>query len=303
MSQPFTAASVPDQSGRTALITGSNTGIGWEAAAVLAGKGARVLLACRSQEKGAAALERIQRLHPEAELAFVPLDLGSLESVRKAAARIAGEARIDLLINNAGIMMPPREETADGFESQFGVNHLGHFALTGLLLGKLRETDGARVITVSSGAHKAGRIRFDDIHAKKSYSRVARYGMSKLANLLFTHELQRRLEAAGDGTAALGCHPGVSDTELTRSFPARMQALTRLLTSPFSHPPPKGALPTIRAATDPEARGGEYYGPGGFLELTGPPVRNEPSRASRNPETARRLWDLSIELTGVDPGI
>ncbi len=302
MSQPFTAASVPDQSGRTALITGSNTGIGWEAAAVLAGKGARVLLACRSPEKGAAALERIQRLHPDADLAFVALDLGSLESVRKAAARIAGEAQIDLLINNAGIMMPPRQETTDGFESQFGVNHLGHFALTGLLLEKLRESEGARVVSVSSGAHKAGRIQFDDIHAKKRYGRMERYGMSKLANLLFSHELQRRLGAAAHGTVALACHPGVSETELSRNFPAWMKLLTPLF-RPFSHPPPQGALPTLRAATDPEARGGEYYGPGGLFETSGPPVRNEPSRASRDPETARRLWDLSIELTGVDPGI
>ncbi len=302
MSQPFNATNIPDQSGRTALITGSNTGIGWETAAVLAGKGARVLLACRSPKKGAAALERIQRLHPDADLAFVALDLGSLESVRKAAARIVGEARIDLLINNAGIMMPPREETADGFESQFGVNHLGHFALTGLLLEKLRETEGARVVTVSSGAHKAGRIQFDDIHAKKRYGRAERYGMSKLANLLFTHELWRRLAPAGHGTVALGCHPGVSETELSRNFPTWLKLLTPLM-RPFTHPPQQGALPTLRAATDPEARGGEYYGPGGLLEMSGPPVRSEPSRASQNLETARRLWDLSIELTGVDPGI
>ncbi|MAE95838.1 MAG: oxidoreductase [Deltaproteobacteria bacterium] len=302
MSQPFRAASVPDQSGRTVVVTGANTGIGWEAASVLAGKGARVLLACRSPEKGNAALGRIQELHPDADLAFVPLDLGSLESVRKGAARIDGEERLDLLINNAGIMMPPREETAEGFESQFGVNHLGHFALTGLLLGKLRETAGARVVTVSSGAHKAGRIQFDDIHAKKRYGRVERYGMSKLANLLFTHELQRRLEAARHGTAALACHPGVSETELSRNFPSWMKLLTPLF-KPFSHPPPEGALPTLRAATDPEARGGEYYGPGGLAELSGPPVLNQPSRASRDPEVARRLWDLSIELTGVDPGI
>lgn len=302
MSASFTAASVPDQSGRTVLVTGANSGIGYEAALVLAGKGARVLLACRAEERGLAARERIHAQHPEADVAFVPLDLGSLESVAKAAAQVSGEARLDLLINNAGIMIPPRRETADGFESQFGVNHLGHFALTGHLLGKLREQPESRVVTVSSSAHFAGRIDFDDIQATRNYNRQGRYAMSKLANLLFTNELARRLEASGSGPSAVACHPGISETELSREFSPWMN-FAKPLTAPFSHDPPDAALPTLRAATDPAVQAGEYYGPGGLFGLTGPPKRARTSPASRNTKVARRLWDLSIELTGVDPGI
>lgn len=302
MAEPFTARSVPDQSGRTALVTGANSGIGWEAAAVLAGCGARVLLGCRSPERAEAARKRILERHPEADVSPLPLDLGSLDAVHEAADRVAAGARLDLLINNAGIMMPPRRETADGFESQFGVNHLGHFALTGRLLPKLAETAGARVVTVSSSAHVAGRIDFDDPQATRRYDRMGRYAMSKLANLLFTHELQRRLEAAGSGTIALACHPGVSETGLSRDFPAWMRVLmpvTRL----FAHDPPQAALPTVRAATDPSAEGGRYYGPGGAFGMSGPPVLAKPSAASRDAAVARRLWDLSVALTGVDPGL
>lgn len=302
MSERFTEASVPDQSGRTALVTGANTGIGFEAARVLAGCGARVLLGCRSAEKAGAARDRILGLHPKAEVELLSLDLGSLQSVRDAAAEVAQEARLDLLVNNAGIMIPPREETADGFESQFGVNHLGHFALTGLLLPKLLATPGSRVVTVSSNAHKFGRIDFEDVHATRSYSRPGRYGMSKLANLLFTHELQRRLSGAAAETIAVGCHPGMSDTELSRYFPGwviRLAPLLRLL----AQPPPQGALPTLRAATDPGVVGGEYYGPGGRFEMAGPPVRAEATAQSRDPQLGRRLWDLSVEMTHVDPGL
>lgn len=300
MSDAYSEASVPDQSGKTILITGANTGIGYEAARVLAGRGARVLLGCRSDQRARDARQRILALHPKAEVETLALDLGSLESVRRAAAEVLGESRLDVLINNAGIMIPPREETADGFESQFGVNHLGHFALTGLLLPKLLATPAARIVTVSSGAHKWGKIEFDDVHAKKSYSRQGRYGMSKLANLLFTNELQRRLAARDADTLAVACHPGVSDTELSRYFPAWVTLFAPLLRA-FSQPPPQGALPTLRAATDPAVRGGEYYGPSQRFEMVGPPILVEGNSASRNPELARRLWDLSIELTGVDP--
>jgi NAD(P)-dependent dehydrogenase (short-subunit alcohol dehydrogenase family) len=216
MPEIFSEASVPGQSGRTIMITGANTGIGYEAARVMAGQGARVLLACRSAEKASAARDRICGLHPKAEVELLSLDLGNLQSVRDAAAQLAPEERLDLLINNAGIMIPPREETADGFESQFGVNHLGHFALTGLLLPKLRATPGARVVTVSSTAHKVGKIDFEDVHARQSYSKQGRYSMSKFANLLFAHELQRRFDSAGDSTLSVACHPGISDTELSR---------------------------------------------------------------------------------------
>jgi NAD(P)-dependent dehydrogenase (short-subunit alcohol dehydrogenase family) len=300
MSETFSESSVPDQSGRTILITGANTGIGYEAARVLAGQGARVLLGCRSAEKASAARDRIRALHPKAEVELLSLDLGSLQSVREAAAEVAQEERLDLLINNAGIMIPPREETADGFESQFGVNHLGHFALTGLLLQKLRATPRSRVVTVSSTAHKAGKIDFEDVHATRSYSRQGRYSMSKLANLLFTHELQRRLDSAAAETLAVACHPGMSDTELSRYFPSWATVLAPLLRL-MAQPAPMGALPTLRAATDPDVAGGEYYGPSQRFELVGPPIRVKPNAASRDSQVARRLWDLSIDLTGVDP--
>lgn len=302
MSDAFTEASVPDQSGRTALVTGANSGIGFEAARVLAARGARVLIGCRSEERASAARARILGLHRDAEVAVVALDLGDLSSVRAAADVVNQEARLDLLVNNAGIMVPPREETADGFESQFGVNHLGHFALTGLLLGKIEATPGARVVSVSSNAHKFGAIDFDDLQAEKSYSRVGRYNMSKLANLLFVQELQRRLSPRSTDAIAVGCHPGVSPTELIRFLPGWIQLLSPLM-SFLSHEPPEAALPTLRAATDPEVRGGEYYGPAGFQEFQGPPVAVKPIPAAFDPEIARRLWDVSVELTGVDPGV
>ncbi len=298
----FTADSVPHQSGRTALVTGANTGIGYEAARILAGRGARVLLGCRSAERGHAARDRILQVHPEADVAFLPLDLASLESIRKAADQVQAEARLDLLINNAGIMFPPRAETVDGFESQFGVNHLGHFALTGRLIPKLRETPGTRVVTVSSNGHKRGTIDFGDIHAQKSYGRMSRYGMSKLANLLFTYELQRRFEAARVEAIAVACHPGGSKTELTRHMPQWLLFAATPLLWFVTHPPLNAALPTLRAATDPGVKGG-YYGPSNFLEMSGPPVLAQSSAASHDLDSARRLWELSIELTGVDPGI
>jgi NAD(P)-dependent dehydrogenase (short-subunit alcohol dehydrogenase family) len=215
---------------------------------------------------------------------------------------VGNEQRLDLLINNAGIMIPPREETAEGFESQFGVNHLGHFALTGLLLPRLLETPGSRIVNVSSGAHKMGKIDFEDWNAEKSYSRQGRYAMSKLANLLFTHELQRRLSASGAETIAVACHPGISETELSRYMPDWLMMLAPLLRL-IGQQPPEGALPTLRAATDPNVAGGEYYGPSGLFELAGLPVRVEASAPSRDRQLARRLWDLSVEKTHVEPNL
>ena len=302
MGEPFSEDSVPDQSGRTAFITGANSGIGFEAARVLAGRKARVLIGCRSSERATDARDRILRRHPDADVEIVPLDLASLASVREAAERVGQEPRRDLLINNAGIMVPPREETCDGFESQFGVNHLGHFALTGLLIDRVRATTGSRVVSVSSNAHKFGSIDFDDLNAEKSYNRVGRYNMSKLANLLFTFELQRRLEPLEGDAIAVACHPGVSETELVRFLPGWIQLLSPLMRF-VSHAPPEAALPTLRAATEPGVAGGSYYGPSGFQEFSGPPVRVEPIPAARDAETARRLWDASVELTGVDPGL
>lgn len=299
----FTATDIPDQSGRTAVITGANSGLGWQAARMLAGKNARVFLGCRSLERGSEARTRILALHPAAEIELVELDLGSLDSIRKAAERLRSEPQIDLLINNAGIMMPPRELTRDGFESQFGVNHLGHFALTGLLLERIRSTVGSRIVTVSSNAHKQGAIGFDDIHAERKYGRLSRYAMSKLANLLFTYELQRRLEAAGASVEALASHPGASMTNLLRHMPDWQLFIARPITSLITHPEPEAAMPTVRAATDPQAKGGEYYGPDGFLEFTGSPVVVESAAKSHDADAAQRLWSLSIEETQVDPGV
>jgi NAD(P)-dependent dehydrogenase (short-subunit alcohol dehydrogenase family) len=299
----FTEASVPDQSGRTVLVTGANSGIGYEAARVLAERNARVLLACRSADKGQSARERILAVRPEADVELVQLDLGSLESIRTAADRIRSEPRLDLIINNAGIMFPPREETADGFESQFGVNHLGHFALNGRLMHKVRATPAARVVTVTSTAHKWGRISFEDIQAEKSYSRIQRYSMSKLANLLYAYELQRRFEAAGVDAISVGSHPGASQTDLSRHVPPLGMTLAKPLLHFLTHPPPAAALTTLRAATSLSASGGEYFGPSGVLGMVGPPVIVQSGAASHDREVARRLWELSIELTGVDPGL
>ena len=293
----WTAADAPDQSGRTAVVTGANSGIGFETARVLAERGAAVVLACRDPGRAEEAAERIAGTAPGAELGIVKLDLGSLTSVREAAGELrATRPKLDLLVNNAGVMYPPYQRTEDGFELQFGVNHLGHFALTGLLLGQMLAMPGSRVVTVSSQGHRLGRIDFGDLQSERRYSRVAAYGQSKLANLLFTFELQRRLATAGAATSALAAHPGVTRTELTRYLPGWMQAAAGLL--PFQGSE-MGALPTLRAATDAGARGGEYYGPSGPGEMRGYPRRVGSSARSREAGLARRLWDESLRLTGV----
>jgi NAD(P)-dependent dehydrogenase (short-subunit alcohol dehydrogenase family) len=303
MSQPgrtrelWTAADVPDQAGRTAVITGANSGIGFETARVLAEHGAAVILACRDAVKAKDAAARIAHTAPQAAVTVIRLDLASLASVREAADEIrASHDAIDLLINNAGLMVPPAGVTADGFELQIGTNHLGHFALTGLLLDRLLPVEGSRVVTVSSSSHRSGRIHLDDL---QSAGRVAGYGQSKLANLLFTYELQRRLAAADARTAALAAHPGTSSTELTRNMPAALQMVNRAIGWTFTQSAQMGALPTLRAATDPAARGGEYYGPGGRFELKGYPRRVQSSARSHDESTQRRLWQESEQLTGV----
>ncbi len=303
MSQPgstrelWTAADVPDQAGRTAVITGANSGIGFETARVLAEHGAAVVLACRDAGKAKDAAARIAVTAPQAAVTVVHLDLASLASVREAAEEIrASHDTLDLLINNAGLMVPPPGVTADGFELQIGTNHLGHFALTGLLLDRLLPVEGSRVVTVSSNSHCSGRIHVDDL---QSAGRVAGYGQSKLANLLFTYELQRRLAAADARTAALAAHPGTSSTELTRNMPAALQMANRAIGWTFTQSAQMGALPTLRAATDPAARGGEYYGPGGRFELKGYPRRVQSSARSHDESTQQRLWQESERLTSV----
>ena len=295
----WSESDIPDQSGRIAVVTGANSGIGFETARALAAKGARVVLACRDAAKGRDAESRLRAELPEALVRFAPLDLGSLASVEAFAKQLASdEPSLDLLCNNAGVMMPPLGRTADGFELQLGTNHLGHFALTGRLLELLRRGRSARIVSVASLAHYLGRIDFGDLNAEKGYSPTRAYGQSKLANLLFVRELARRLEARGEPIVAAAAHPGSTRTNLQQH--SRLMAS---LVGLFSQQPSGGALPTLYAATAPGVRGGDYYGPGRVLEMVGPPRPARSTRASKDPETARRLWEVSERLTGVAFGI
>jgi NAD(P)-dependent dehydrogenase (short-subunit alcohol dehydrogenase family) len=287
----WTEADVPAQRGRTAVITGANTGLGFETARVLAARGAQVVLACRDLGRAKEAAARIA-----GDVQSVRLDLASLASVREAAEEIGP---VDLLINNAGVMMTPFGRTADGFELQLGVNHLGHFALTGLLLEQMLGREGSRVVTVSSNGHKSGRIDFGDLQSQRRYRRMAAYYQSKLANLMFTYELQRRLAAARARTQALAAHPGKARTELTRYLPGWMRLEDLVLEQPFGQNAAMGALATLRAAADPAARGGEYYGPGGRGEQRGYPRLVAASERARDLDTQQRLWRESERLTGV----
>jgi NAD(P)-dependent dehydrogenase (short-subunit alcohol dehydrogenase family) len=298
MNAKWTTDDVPGQHGRLAVVTGANTGLGFETARVLAARGASVVLAVRDTEKGKRAAARIAGAAPGADVTVQPLDLASLDSIRAAAAQLrAAHPRIDLLINNAGVMFPPKQATRDGFELQFGTNHLGHFALTGLLLEQMLPVPGSRVVTVSSQAHRIqARINFDDLQSERSYSRVAAYGQSKLANLMFTYELHRRLWHGMRATIAVAAHPGLAATELTRHTPAITAFLYARL---ISQKPAMGALPILRAATDPGVLGGQYYGPGRLFGTRGYPKLAESSRQSHDTAIQRRLWTVSEELTGV----
>jgi len=295
----WTTNDIPDQTGRTAVVTGANTGLGYETANALAAKGAHVVLAVRNLDKGNAAADLIRRVNAGASVSVQKLDLGSLASIRSAADQMRSDfSSIDLLINNAGVMMPPKSTTEDGFELQFGTNHLGHFALTNLLLDRIVATPGSRVVTVSSVGHRFARggIRFDDLQSDREYNRVRAYGQSKLANLMFTYELQRRLQ--GTNTIAVASHPGGSRTELIRNLPPIVAAATRLL-EPVMQGADMGALPALRAATDPGVIGGQYFGPDGFAEQRGYPKVVASSAASHDTDAQRRLWTVSEELTSV----
>jgi NAD(P)-dependent dehydrogenase (short-subunit alcohol dehydrogenase family) len=298
-SEHWTANDIPDQTGRIAVVTGASSGLGLETARELAAHGATVVMAVRDLDKGAAAADDITATAPGARLEIQPLDLASLESVRAAAQQLRDRHdRIDLLINNAGVMYTPRQTTADGFELQLGTNHLGHFAWTGLTLDLLLAVDGSRVVTVSSLGHRfRSTIDFDDLGGVRRYSRVTAYGRSKLANLLFTYELQRRLSAAAAPTIALAAHPGGSDTDLARHVPGA--ELFRPLLRPLAQSAAMGALTTLRAATDLDAAGGQYYGPDGFMETRGHPVLVASSARSHDVALQARLWDASEALTGV----
>jgi len=299
----WTVGGIPSQEGKRAVVTGTG-GIGFETALVLAKKGADVILAGRNPAKGESAVRTILGRVPRAQIRFERLDLADLGSVARCAQRLAGEGRpIDLLVNNAAVMsLPRRQVTTDGFEMQFGTNHLGHFALTAHLLPLLRRAVSPRIVTVSSLAHRGGKIRFSDLQAEKTYHPWKAYSQSKLANLLFTFELQRRSDAGGWNAMSSAAHPGYARTELIPNGPGTDSILSKfsLMLQPFlSHSPAEGALPVLVAATWPEAERSGYYGPNGFYELIGPPAPAYVAPQVRNGDDARNLWDISCRLTGV----
>jgi NAD(P)-dependent dehydrogenase (short-subunit alcohol dehydrogenase family) len=286
---------IPGQQGRVAVVTGANTGLGFETARVLAQHGATVVLAVRDVAKGRRAAARMP-----GNVTVQELDLTSLESIRAAAADLhATLPGIDVLVNNAGVMYPPKQTTADGFELQFGTNHLGHFAFTGLVLDLLLPGAGSRVVTVSSVAHAVrAAIHFDDLQWERSYSRVAAYGQSKLANLMFAYELQRRLAQHGT-TISVAAHPGLANTDLMRNSPAAMRVIMPVFAPLVSQKADMGALPTLRAATDPAVLGGQYYGPDGLGGYRGHPQVVASSPESYDVTVQQRLWAVSEDLTGV----
>jgi NAD(P)-dependent dehydrogenase (short-subunit alcohol dehydrogenase family) len=295
-----------DQSGRVAIVTGGNSGIGFEAGKVLAKLNARVILAVRNKTKGAHAVDEILMHHPRATVEARLLDLADLASIRQFAQTFQRDYdRLDLLINNAGVMAIPRRETADGFEMQFGTNHLGHFALTGLLLPSLLATPGSRVVTVSSAMHERGEIRFADLMGEKNYGKQSAYSQSKLANLLFAYELQRRLQDVPAQTISLASHPGYAATNLQFAGPemegsSGMKTVMKFANTVFAQSAEMGALPLLYAALSPDVQGGEYIGPSGFMGMRGYPAKTKSCQASHDLQSASRLWQVSEELTGVE---
>jgi NAD(P)-dependent dehydrogenase (short-subunit alcohol dehydrogenase family) len=295
MNEKWTTQNIPDMTGKVAIVTGANSGIGYETAKTLAEKGAVVVMACRNLEKAKRAEASIRISVKNAKLEVMELDLANLSSVRKFAEAFESKhPQLDLLINNAGIMIPPFTKTADGFEVQFGANHLGHFALTGLLLDTILKTPNARIVNVSSGAHRmgTGTINFENLNAEQGYNPSGAYAQSKLANLLFTLELNHHLAEIGSEVIATAAHPGWTATGLQRGF---LHSVSEWI----GQKPDMGALPTLQAAVDPIAKRNDYFGPGGFMEMRGYPRKVETSDAARNTELAKRLWSVSEELTGI----
>ena len=300
-SERWTVADIPDLTGKTAIITGGNSGVGFETAIELARHGATTIIACRSASRGEAALRRIRESAPSSQTRLMPLDLGNLTSIDAFAERFTKEyENLDLLINNAGIMATPYRTTKDGFESQFGTNHLGHFALTAKLMPAISAAQSSRVVNVSSVGHRSGDIDFNELLLSRSnYKRWRAYYRSKLANLLFTYEMHRRLEQARiENVASLAAHPGVARTNLAQGM-GFIGTLLKPIAFLFVQSAQMGALPILRAATDPDAQGGQYYGPDKPHERSGFPVVVSSSPDSHDKETARRLWERSEELTSV----
>ena len=309
----WTAADIDDQTGRTFLVTGATSGLGLETVRALAGAGASVVLAARNADKTAGVMAEVRGEHPDADLEHLPLDLADLSSVASAAeAFLDAHDRLDVLINNAGVMATPERRTVDGFELQLGTNHLGHFALTGRLLPVLLATSGSRVVTVSSGFHHLGRMDFDDLNwRERRYQRWGAYAQSKLANLLFTFELQARLAEAGAPTIAAAAHPGYASTHLQARGPQMqgglrgrvMGALNRTANRLVAQDAAAGAWPQLYAATAPDVGGGSYWGPDGLGESRGHPAPARVNRRAQRVGDAHRLWESSKQLTGVAPDL
>lgn len=302
---PWTSDDIPDLAGKTIVVTGGNSGIGYEAALQLAAHGADTILACRDMRKAGAAAEQIAIAHPHARLEVMELDLANLASIEKFAATLgARRQRLDVLCNNAGVMALPKRKTADGFEMHIGTNHLGHFALTGRVLDLLRATPGARVVNVSSTFHKVGKMNFDDLHGDRSYWKWGAYAQSKLANLLFTFELQRRLQATGAAVISVGCHPGYASTNLQTAGPRMAgssfgEGVWEWINDIFAQPAEMGALPTLYAVAAGGVEGGDYFGPDGPGEMRGHPTKVKATARARDEESAKKLWTISEELTAV----
>jgi NAD(P)-dependent dehydrogenase (short-subunit alcohol dehydrogenase family) len=303
MKENWTTNNIPDLTGKVLIVTGGNSGLGFESVKAFTEKGAEVILASRSVEKGEKAKAEILQQYPEAKIKVAELDLADLDSVRRFAKNFQqNHNRLDVLLNNAGIMTTPYFTTKDGFEGQVGTNHLGHFALTGLLLPVLKKTPQSRVVNVSSMAHKQGKMDFSNLLFEngKGYSPMKAYGRSKLANLLFTYELQRFFEANNIDSISVAAHPGVSQTNLSRYLDEKWYfRMIHPLFNAIIQESKMGALPEIRAAVDPEVKGGEYYGPSGFNEMKGSPVKVQSNDRSHNVEDAKKLWEVSEKLTGV----
>jgi NAD(P)-dependent dehydrogenase (short-subunit alcohol dehydrogenase family) len=293
----WNAGSIPDLAGKIVIVTGATSGIGKEAARVLASKNAKVILAVRNLEKGERTAQEIRQSAPNANMVVQALDLSSLASVKAFAEKIlASESGLNLLINNAGVMVPPYSKTEDGFELQFGTNHLGHFALTGRLLPLLHATPGGRLVVVSSVGHMGGHLDFTDLNWQtRKYKAMQAYCDSKLANLYFAYELDRRLKEKGKSLRVTAAHPGWTRTELSR----HSGAITHFFEPILFQRAEMGALPTLRAAWDPDAQSGDYFGPSGFLEMQGPPVKVKSNARSHDRAAAEKLWAVSEQLTGV----
>lgn len=295
----FNLAAAPSQQGKIAIVTGANIGLGYETVIGLAKKGAKVIMACRNIQKAETARKEILEKVPGAGLEILQLDLGDLSSVRAFAKAYTDKYdSLDLLINNAGIMIPPFSKTKDGFESQMGVNYFGHFLLTSLLFPLLNKTPESRVVTLSSIAHRNGKIQFDNLHAEQKYSKMGAYGQSKLACLMFAYELQRRIDASGSKVLSLAAHPGVSNTNLGQHMSKWLVAIAMPIFSFFIHSPENAALPTLYAALGTDVNGGEYFGPTGYNEMKGKPGKVQSKPHAHDKEVAKKLWAVSEELTG-----